>query len=94
MSKEEMEFKFGTPYPIDTIPDKYKDSKYSGSQRVMLYIPKKGSRNGMWTMGSWDDDRYATKPRPHWHTECFHRVTVIRDNQPDMWMPCPPEVES
>lgn len=42
--------------------------------------------------GQWDDDRYATKPRPYWtgDWEPVCGKLWYRGNQPTHWQPLPP----
>lgn len=91
--EEEMKFKFGTPYPIDTIPDTYKVAEYTWGPRVMLHVPGTMHNEGFWSFGHWDADPYARRPRPYWSMETFNAITESRSRQPDMWMPCPGEEE-
>lgn len=68
--------------PIDTAP---KDGTH-----ILLYRPSVGE----WTkvsIGDWEDDKYAKKPRPYW-SSCYERILGIlwcRSNAPTHWMPLP-----
>lgn len=60
-------------------------------QPVLLYIAVVGFTGGATTVGRYDDDKHAKRPRPHWSTErgwLFGR-RWDRDNQPTHWMPLP-----
>lgn len=45
------------------------------------------------TIGYWNDDRYAAKPKPYWSYSGFHDVARARSNPPKWWqpLPAPPE---
>lgn len=45
---------------------------------------------GRWRMGRWDDDRYATKPRPCWAWDGHMGLVHMRKNPPTHWLPMPP----
>ena len=63
--------------PISTAP--------TDGTRVLLC---KGQ--GIWrvVVGRYDDDSYATRPRPFWRYE-GRKVTLCRLNPPTHWMPLP-----
>jgi hypothetical protein len=68
--------------PIETAP---KD----GTQ-VLLWCPKLWG-TGAWTIGMWDEDLYAIRPRPYWSMQSFggSHITYSRNNQPTHWLPLP-----
>lgn len=70
--------------PIDTAP--------KNGTRLNLYwgdIPLFTGISSCY--GSWDADKYATKPRPYWthDKERLSGVKETRSNQPTHWMPLP-----
>lgn len=65
--------------PIETAP---KDNK----EGLLLFFPRWGCIRGYW-----HDDKYASKPKPHWYND---RVRLFGKketcaNQPTHWMPLP-----
>ena len=50
---------------------------------ILLRFP-----DGSCSMGKWDDDRYAKKPKPHWKYEkCYlYGAKHEKQNQPDLWL--------
>lgn len=65
--------------PIETAP---KDGSY-----VLLFFPVRGVMRGRW-----NNDAYATKPRPYWRhdLEPLYGTREVRKYQPTHWMPLPP----
>lgn len=70
--------------PIETAP---KD------RDVLLWFPAMCSTPKA-SVGNWDDDRYAKKPRPFWTCECegWAGKNLLRANPPTHWCEItPPE---
>ena len=67
--------------PIDTAPH--------DQEKVLLWI--NDPRAPVVTLGQWDDDRYAKKPRPYWRTDDERICGTLyrRANQPTYWQPLP-----
>ena len=66
--------------PIETAP---KDGA-----TVLVWSPMFGGRV---FFGSWDENRYAKKPRPYWsfNDERVWGTNRVRQEQPTYWMPLP-----
>lgn len=64
--------------PIETAP---KD------REIWLWFPT--MLRGHMTVGRWEDDRYAKKPKPYWAGSVRGRVNEYRDNPPTLWQPLP-----
>ena len=64
--------------PIETAP---KDKV------VLLYSQRFGA-----VVGRWNEEIFASKPRPYWTNdrERLHGVVATRQSQPTHWMPLPP----
>lgn len=62
--------------PIETAPK---------NRSILLWFP--GIYNGMFSVGEWDKNEFAKKPRPYWscQLERIFGVQTIRDNQPTHW---------
>lgn len=65
--------------PIETAP---KD------QDIWLWFPTMFSKGHM-TVGRWDSDQYAQKPRPYWTGSARGRANEYRNNPPTHWQPLP-----
>jgi len=54
---------------------------------LLLACPARGVLRGRW-----EDDKYATKPRPYWTNdrERIYGIRATRDDQPTHWMDLPP----
>lgn len=62
--------------PIETAP---KD------KTILLYIPAIGC-----SVGAWERDEYALKPRPFWNCDrSANRRICMRNNQPTHWTELP-----
>jgi hypothetical protein len=59
--------------PIETAPR---------DRRLLLWGPGCGL-----VFGKWDDDRYATRPKPYWSLQnnLRLRITYARENPPTHW---------
>lgn len=60
---------------------------------ILLLLPGDGAhRKPRWSVGTFDDDKYAQKPRPYWRAEIARTMgsTWMRGNQPVAWMDLPP----
>lgn len=70
--------------PIETAP----------KDRPVLVHP------GLWagrtcSIATWNDDKYAKKPRPFWgRDDDMGRITYSRNAPPTHWMPLPPAPEA
>lgn len=70
---------------IDTAPE---------DQRLLLWRPSHPWAHARMVMGRWEEDSYATRPRPYWRpdTERMEGKRYAREHQPTHWMlPDPPE---
>lgn len=65
--------------PIETAP---KDGTY-----VLVY-PGAYTKIPM-SIARWDDDRYASRPRPYWRRLECKDITTSRINHPTHWAPMP-----
>jgi len=51
---------------------------------------------GMWETTSWDEEKYAKKPQPHWRSNTIAAILgmkVMRDKQPTKFVLLPPDQE-
>lgn len=67
------------------------DSAPRDGSRILLYRPT--ARYGFNVVfGTYDDNRFAKKPRPYWKHdwENIGGVAESRENQPTHWAPIPP----
>lgn len=68
--------------PISTAP---KDGTV-----VLVYRPDAYGWGGKVDLAYWDDDRYAKKPRPYWHSaRLIIDIQESRRMAPTHWMPLP-----
>ena len=51
---------------------------------------------GFPSIGHWTDERFRSKPHPHWDAHSPMGVIAERNTEPTAWMPLPdaPELES
>ena len=70
--------------------------KLEGKWQDISTAPKDANYIRLWAAGrerhgSWNNDQYATKPRPYWSFETPMGTNYVRANQPTHWMePAPP----
>lgn len=88
------------PALLDALDRTPSDMAVRADWRDIATAPKDGTRVLLWMtgpyqsetmIGSWNDERYATKPRPYWTTddERYLGKRYRRANQPAVWQPLP-----
>jgi len=79
---------FGRTYRLDEGWQPIETAPKDGT-RVLFWV--RGFGRWMCVCGSWDIERYATKPKPHWthDNERSNGIRETRANQPTHWMPLP-----
>lgn len=73
--------------PIEAAP---KDGSY-----ILLYFPKMPPWAQV-SVGSWEPQEHAAKPRPYWTSqhERIWGIPTLRERQPTHWQPLPPPPEA
>lgn len=67
------------------------DKNTPKDRRILLYYSAPVFTELSILIGHWDDDTYATHPKPHWTHDLKYLsgVKTTRENQPVAWMELP-----